>query len=372
MTWSAQQEKALKAARAWYRKKNGPQVFRLFGFAGTGKTTLSREIEAIVRERGADKKGDVLYGAFTGKASLVMRQKGCRGASTIHSMIYRLDEETAGIPQFVLNEHSDVRDAKLVIIDECSMVGAELAHDLLSFGTKVLVLGDPAQLPPVKDAGYFTNAAPDFMLTEVHRQARDNPIIRISMDIREGRELEVGDHGACKVIPRGQLDPQKAISTDMLLVGKNQTRTSCNRRHRELNKIDSPIPVPGERLVCLKNDRALHLFNGGIWSTVEIKKANAAAVRMIVAPEDAGDTARSAEVTVHPYFFEGREGELSHDELLGFQQFTFGYALTVHKSQGSQWNDVVLFDESAVFRQERSRWLYTGVTRAAETLTVVV
>jgi exodeoxyribonuclease V len=92
---------------------------------------------------------------------------------------------------------------------------------------------------------------------------------------------------------------------------------------------------------------------------------------MVVAPEDAGDSRQSTEIKVHPYFFEGREGELQWEEIKKFQQFTFGYALTVHKAQGSQWNNVVLFDESAVFRDDRSRWLYTGLTRAAKTLTVV-
>jgi exodeoxyribonuclease-5 len=372
MSWSAQQELALKDVRAWYRQPDSPQVFRLFGYAGTGKTTLSREIEAIVREEGSEKKKDVMYGAFTGKAALVMRQKGCKGASTIHSMIYTLDEETGGVPRFILNEDADIKDAKLVIIDECSMVGAELAQDLLSFGIKVLVLGDPAQLPPVQDAGFFTNHAPDVMLTEVHRQARDNPIIRLSMDVREGRSLDYGDHGPCKVIRRGTLDPQKALDAGMILVGRNQTRHTCNRRHRELKKIESPTPTKGERLVCLKNDRAKYLFNGGTWNVEKVRKSNGAAVRMVVAPDDAGDISRSTEIKVHPFFFAGREGELTWDEIRDFQQFTFGYALTVHKSQGSQWDDVVLFDESAVFRQDSRRWLYTGITRAAKELTVVM
>jgi ATP-dependent exoDNAse (exonuclease V) alpha subunit len=372
MSWSVQQELALKDVRSWYRQPDSPQIFRLFGYAGTGKTTLSREIEAIVRENGDDKKKAVMYGAFTGKAALVMRQKGCRGASTIHSMIYTLDEETGGVPKFILNEDADIKDAKLVIIDECSMVGAELAQDLLSFGVKVLVLGDPAQLPPVQDAGFFTNVTPDVMLTEVHRQARDNPIIRLSMDVREGRRLAHGDFGACKIIRRGELDPEKALAADMILVGKNLTRHTCNRRHRELKQITSPTPVKGERLVCLKNDRAKYLFNGGTWTVEKVRKSNGAAVRMVVAPEDAGDVNRSTEIKVHPFFFEGREGELSWEEIREFQQFTFGYALTVHKSQGSQWDDVVLFDESAVFREDRARHLYTGITRAAKTLTVVM
>lgn len=103
-----------------------------------------------------------------------------------------------------------------------------------------------------------------------------------------------------------------------------------------------------------------------------LRKANPVAVNMLVKPEDAGGIERSVDVRVHPFFFEGREGELTWEQTKDFQQFTYGYALTVHKSQGSQWNNVVLFDESGAFREDRARWLYTGVTRAAEQLTVVM
>ncbi len=109
----------------------------------------------------------------------------------------------------MLNRRSAVADAKLVIIDECSMVDEELGKDLLSFGTKVLVLGDPAQLPPIQGGGFFTAAEPDAMLTEVHRQAQDDPIVRMSMDIREGRELEIGRHGESEVVRRSELHPQR-------------------------------------------------------------------------------------------------------------------------------------------------------------------
>src|SRR5262245_34135907 len=123
---------------------------------------------------------------FTGKAACVMRSKGCRGASTIHSLIYRPLESKQEQPSFELWQQAPASNAKLIIIDECSMVDAELGRDLMSFGVPLLVLGDPAQLPPIQGGGYFTDAKPDAMLTEVHRQARDNPIVRLSMDIRAG------------------------------------------------------------------------------------------------------------------------------------------------------------------------------------------
>jgi exodeoxyribonuclease-5 len=376
--WSPQQEAALKSVTDWFAAENSEQIFRLFGYAGTGKTTLAlaiaQKVRELVREEEDTAKGAVLFAAFTGKAALVLRSKGCRGASTIHSLIYTLDDATSGVPRFVLNPASDLEDAKLCIIDECSMVGAELAADLLSFGVKILVIGDPAQLPPVQDAGFFTNAKPDVMLTEVHRQAADNPIIKLSMDIRAGDRLVHGDYGACRVVPwrKDSVDPQDMLGADQILVGRNVTRNRINARVRELKKLTRETPCVGEKLVCLKNDRSKNLFNGGLWTVEKLRKANAEAIRMVIAPEDAGEVARSVDVKLHPWMFCGREAELTWETLKEYQQMTFGYALTVHKSQGSQWNNVVLFDESGVFRDDSRRWLYTGVTRAAEKLMVVM
>ena len=86
------------AVSNWLKDKNGPQVFRLFGWAGTGKSTLARYLAEGVRS--------VKYAAFTGKAALVMRKKGCRGASTIHSLIYTLVSEKEGEPRFALDRRA--------------------------------------------------------------------------------------------------------------------------------------------------------------------------------------------------------------------------------------------------------------------------
>jgi exodeoxyribonuclease-5 len=378
--WSPQQVAALKAVSEWFQDENSQQVFRLFGYAGTGKSTLALDIAKAVRKKvkgdGDEVSGAVLAAAFTGKAALVMQSKGMRGASTLHSLIYTLDEDTPGVPKFILNEESKLKDAKLLIIDECSMVGEELARDVLSFNVKVLVLGDPAQLPPVKDAGFFTERVkPDAMLTEVHRQAAGNPIIRLSMDIRAGVPLRHGDFGACKVVPwsRDALDPLAILAADQLLVGKNLTRERMNDRYRVLSNCRARNPTLGEKLVCLKNDRSKSLFNGGLWRVVKLRKANEAAINLVVEPDDAGETVRAVEVKIRSEFFIGEDAvrALTWEQLKETQQMTFGYALTVHKAQGSQWKNVILFNEAGVFGQDAQRWLYTGVTRAAEKLTVV-
>ena len=81
--------------------------------------------------------------------------------------------------------------------------------------------------------------------------------------------------------------------------------------------------------------------------------------------------AKSVKVAVLKAFFEGTEGELAYPIRRESDEFDYGYALTVHKAQGSQWDDVLLFDESYAFREHRARWLYTGLTRAAKRLTIV-
>ncbi len=178
-------------------------------------------------------EGKVQFAAFTGKAALVMRRKGCVGASTIHSLIYRPIERESETPTFELWDEAPASEAKLIVIDECSMVDAELGRDLMSFRVPVLVLGDPAQLPPIQGGGFFTDAEPDVMLTEVHRQAINDPIVRLSMEIRSGQRLKPGEYGASQVVRRDALDPQRVLDADQVLVGRNATRRAYNARMRE-------------------------------------------------------------------------------------------------------------------------------------------
>ncbi len=358
MTWSPEQEGALRAVSRWLKEADRP-IFRLFGYAGTGKTTLARQIAE-------DVDGEVVFAAYTGKAAHVLREKGCGEASTIHSLIYRSRGSGEGGPRFALNRQSEAAKAKLVVIDECSMVDEELGRDLLSFGTPVLVLGDPAQLPPVKGAGYFTEKPPDAMLTEIHRQAAGDPIIRLSAVVREGGRLEHGTWGDTRVITRREIDAEAILRADQVLVGTNKSRRAYNTRIRNLRGFRDPLPAAGERLVCLRNDKTKGILNGGLFSVKTARGERAGLVELDLSPE--GSTVR---VSVPREFFEGREEELSFATRRKADEFDYGYVLTVHKAQGSQWDDVVLFDESWAFREHRARWLYTGLTRAAKRLTVV-
>jgi exodeoxyribonuclease-5 len=361
--WSREQTEAIDKVGRWL-KAGEPQVFRLFGYAGVGKTTLARHVA-----EGAP--GEAAFAAYTGKAALVMRGKGCSGATTIHALIYRASEGAEGAPTFTLNEDGPASRAGLIVIDECSMVDEDLARDLLSFGKPILVLGDPFQLPPVKGGGAFTDAAPDVMLTEIHRQAADNPIIRLSEIVRTGGELREGAYGESRVVRRAEIDAAKVLAADQVLVGVNRTRRAYNQRIRDLSGFAEPLPAAGDRLVCLRNDRTKGLINGGLWRVEAQGGVQKDFIKMTLRSEDEGARASTVKVAVLKQFFEGTEGELAWPLRRESDEFDYGYALTVHKAQGSQWDDVMLFDESYAFREHRARWLYTGLTRAARRLTVV-
>ncbi len=407
MQWSPQQDAALKAVNEWLSDPN-QQVFYLAGYAGTGKTTLARHFAQNVG-------GLVLFGAYTGKAAHVLKQKGCP-ASTIHQLIYiprercrlRLAElerelvdvlarQASGLekkatlceeqvtrlrrevstenhnlaqPLFSLNYDSGVQHAALVVIDECSMVDGRMGEDLLSFGTKVLVLGDPAQLPPVGGAGFFTSREPDFMLTEIHRQARDNPIIAMATQVRNKERLDAGAYGSSIVLSKHLLQEGEAQAADQMLVGRNTTRRSSNHRMRELLGIGEDWrPVKNDKLVCLRNEHDLGLLNGSIWECLDAGVLTKDRLMMTVGPKDI----EAEEVTVSCWAqpFRGEDLIMPWWTRKEAAEFDYGYALTVHKAQGSQWGNVMLFDESSVFRSDKWRWLYTGITRASERITVV-
>ena len=366
--FSPEQDAALRTIADWLKARPGtsgtPLIFRLFGYAGTGKTTLAKTIA-----EGVD--GEVKFAAFTGKAASVMRSKGCSGASTIHSLIYRPRESGEEIPDFLLWDEAPASEAKLIVIDECSMVDAELGRDLMSFGVPVLVLGDPAQLPPIQGGGYFTEAEPDAMLTEVHRQAFDNPIVRLSMDVRAGERPRPGTYGETQVVRRDELDPQRVLDAEQVLVGRNATRRAYNIRMRERRGYTGALPQAGDKLVCLRNNRKKGLFNGSLWSVTKAPTTRKQILKLRLMPEDLS-RARSLSVSVRPECFTGGIEQIDWQLRKRYDEFDYGYVLTVHKAQGSQWNDVVLFDESFAFPDSRERWLYTGITRAAKRLTIVV
>jgi len=404
LTWSKQQQQALDAVRDWLGGRDQGtdprQCFYLAGYAGSGKTTLAREFAIGTGLQ-------VAFGAFTGKAALVLQKKGCPDARTIHSLIYvpvtkskanllglqdefallaeddplradikrEIEDEQKRLkaPSFALNEQGSIlHDVDLVVIDEVSMLDDRMGEDLLKFNKPILVLGDPAQLPPVgKGTGYFTNREPDFMLTDVHRQAANSPVLKMATTVRSGGDLEQGVYGTSCVLPRKGISIEEAVRDfDQIICGKNETRKAINKQVREHLGFRGLLPQVGDKLICLRNDKDSALLNGSFWAVLAppIEEQDGDTLRLALRDPD-DEEAPAKVVMAHRHHFEGRE--LSWYKARDAQEFDYGYAITCHKSQGSQWNRVLVYDQSACFRQDRRKWLYTAITRAAESVTIV-
>lgn len=408
MKFSPNQAKALDGIAAWLSDPHGKQTFYLAGVAGSGKSTL---VEHIVR----DLTGKIIYVAPTGKAALVMRRKGCPTATTVHRAIYtpagdppskelieKLREEIKRLyamneasastkadclveqlnnaevarkrkgPRFTLNLDSELRYAKLGVVDEASMVDGRMGADLESFGTKLLIIADPAQLPPVYGAGYFTSRDPDVFLDEIHRQALDSPILQLADLARKGRSLPYGQIGE-GVDVRRYGDPsleERALSAEMILVGRNRTRHACNTKIRRLlGRAGEPAPVQGDRVICLRNNHDLGLLNGSTWN-VERCLPDLEKMTALIEIKSSEDQDRvECSTWLHPFM--ARELELEDLPRRDHDEFSYAWAITTHKSQGSAWNDVLVFDESRQFGKDAQRHLYTSITRAVRSLTVV-
>lgn len=415
-----QQQEASDRIKQWYSAPDEP-FFYLGGWAGTGKTSIAKTVAVELCD-----PSKIVYAAYTGKAAHVMRQNGCNGAGTCHSVIYHsatpsgaelerhkeelellcLELKDAGhseqsiasmpmvsqinekiaeeeyqmkTPRFRKNPDSILKAAKLSIIDEVSMLGQKMGEDWLSFGVKTLVLGDPAQLPAIGGEGYFTKHDPHFMLTDIHRQALDNPILQIATAFREKRYPDEGWYGESRIVDKDDLSPSQlrelVMSADQIIVGKNDKRHAINQRVRQLKGINEPYPIVGERVVCLRNDNEEGLLNGAVYEVVEAAKVDEFDNQKVSMMIQAVGSDTPQEVLCHVHHFEGfeREQELSKmfGARMGAQQFGFAYAMTCHKMQGSQAGRVLIFDQSFVARGDKYRWLYTAATRAVDSCTVL-
>ena len=401
---SPDQAEALRQIGAWYRSGSRPYL-TLGGYAGTGKTTLIAYLRQKLRE--FDDEATVAFCAYTGKAARVLQEKLKEqkvprrkdSVSTIHSLIYTAEEvpggpggglgsgvkgSEGGTPVWTLKESLD-RD--LIIVDEASMVDEAVWKDLLSFGIPVLAVGDHGQLPPV-GSSFNLMADPMIRLERIYRQAAESPIIEMAALARATGELPVREYGAgVRKLDRAQ--PETGLIVQefleswrpnlLILCGYNKTRVGLNAAIRAARDIESAEPVSGDQVVCLRNNRRARVYNGmtgrvrrcvpvpahldreRLWYEAEIDLDG----------EDYGFTGYilreqfgAAETVKRPPLApDGKPGDL----------WDFGYALTVHKAQGSQAERVLIFEERFPRSSDEDwrRWLYTAVTRAELELTVI-
>ena len=439
---TAEQMSGIEKIRAWHSGAFGADVFRLFGPAGTGKTTMARAIPEALGLR------NVAYGAYTGKAVHVLRGKGCQPASTIHSAIYmptqdaearaalsaaraesaELEAQDKIMSEFAAedpalagaflvqsgwadllefrgaldevrekvesleaqcrqvawewNESSAWASLDLIILDEVSMVDAKLAADIERYNVPILVLGDPAQLPPVEGGGYYTDATPDHLLTEIHRQALESQPLRLATAIRTSTGASLGlssaDYSPASLAAAMQHDQVLCWTNKRRWIVINAIRTKLGRT--------PGVPEAGDRIMCLTNNKDLAVFNGAQFHVLDVVANSGLGPTLRVRGEDDG---HERDIPCFSDGFRSREAQdaakrsgagRSGQRMLA----TFANAITVHKAQGSEWPSVYVVDEtpamiSMTAKREGAeqawsdarRWLYTACSRASESVTIV-
>lgn len=378
---SPDQQDALDRILDFWQK--GGQTLTLGGYAGTGKTTLITEAVRALRGRSKrkwrHKDASMAFCAFTGKAAEVLRRKlEASGAiqpgdycGTIHGLIY--EPRFDGQGNIVGWKRRDGLDYDLIVNDEASMTGEDIEPDLRSYRVPILYVGDHGQLPPVQGSLNLM-ADPEIRLEKIHRQAENNPIIRLSMMAREDGRIPIGEYGPgiMKVSDPSIIgriaDPDKA----MILCGWNNFRVDMNQRIRGLSGIVDPEPVVGERVICLRNNRESEIYNGmtGTLSSIEehTKDAYYAEIDMDGAGRFSGLISRHQ--FGDPKTMMKVPGWTRENPV---ETFDWGYCLTVHKAQGSEADRVLLFEQRSQYMDDDMwrRWLYTGITRAKKRLLIV-
>jgi exodeoxyribonuclease-5 len=393
MILTKKQEEGLKIALE--RHANMERYTVISGYAGTGKSTLVR---FIIEALGVDEKR-VAYAAFTGKAAEVLRKKGNKNACTLHKLLYDHFPKPAG--GFFRKPKPKI-DYDVVVVDEVSMAPKALMELLLKHKCYVICLGDPFQIPPIdKDEDNHLLDHPHIFLDEVMRQAQESEIIRLTMDIRAGKEIPFNDKGKeVLVLPRQELTTGMLTWADQVLVGTNATRLAINNQMRSLYGFEGG-PQEGEKVICLRNywetisEDEQPLVNGTIGylknSFTNFLKIPAYVTGGRLSQIDTvmGDFCSDDGVTEFKNLTMDKKMILEGEPTLNWKEawklsnnkkymnslplsFTYGYAITAHKSQGSEWDNVLVIEEGFPFdKEEHKRWLYTACTRAAKKLVII-
>jgi exodeoxyribonuclease-5 len=374
-----EQEKAIKTFRDWFiNNKRG--YFSLLGCAGTGKSSL---IPYLIDSLNL-KSYQVAVCSYTGKAALVLKRKGIKEAKTIHQTIY--DVKVVKVPppenvKIIFSKKRSLSPAKLIIVDEASMIDEEMHNDLMSFNVPILYIGDPFQLPPIV-GNWNVMQHCDFQLTEILRQAKESPIIQLAEMVKNKKSIPYQNGELVSKIYLEDFDNSMFADYEQIGVGTNAQREAINKIYREeFLGITAQYPTKDEKLVVLKNNYYHNLYNGqclilgGYDSIRNIMGKQYHNLHYIdeVEYNDVVLSLQSEGFKLAPFALDVPQKDYSKHRSNEVIFADYGYALTVHKMQGSQWDSVLIFDGGfGVWDRElRSRWLYTAITRAKEKLMIV-
>ena len=394
MELNDKQKQGLDIAVDRYKRKERYTV--ISGYAGTGKSTLVKFIVAALPNINPDE--DVIYTSFTGKATQVLQKKGNKNVSTLHKLLFESIPKPDGT---FFRKPVEFIPYKIVIVDECSMVPKELLQRLIKYNVHIICLGDPGQLPPInKNEDNHLLDHPHVFLDEIMRQEAESEIINLTMDIRAGKPLTRYQGKEVQVLNKDELTTGMLLWADQIICAKNETRIALNNQMRDLLG-RSGGPQDGDKVICLKNNWDIYSVNDNplVNGTIGYLKDSFSTYINLPKQITSDGQPKKLDILTANFVSDTEEdyGILNMDKQLittgvpgldwktsykmgrnwRFQdkipdQFTYGYAITCHKSQGSEWDNVLVIEEGFPFeKEEHKQWLYTAATRAAKKLVII-
>lgn len=394
MELNDKQKQGLDIAVDRYKRKERYTV--ISGYAGTGKSTLVKFIVAALPNIDPDE--DVIYTSFTGKATQVLQKKGNKNVSTLHKLLFESIPKPDGT---FFRKPVEFIPYKIVVVDECSMVPKDLLQRLIRYSVHIICLGDPGQLPPInKNEDNHLLDHPHIFLDEIMRQEAESEIINLTMDIRAGKPLVRYQGKEVQVLNKDELTTGMLLWADQIICAKNETRIALNNQMRDLLG-RSGGPQDGDKVICLKNNWDIYSVNDNplVNGTIGYLKDSFSTYINLPRQITSDGQPKRLDILTANFISDTDEdyGILNMDKQLittgvpgldwktsykmgrnwRFQdkipdQFTYGYAITCHKSQGSEWDNVLVIEEGFPFeKEEHKQWLYTAATRAAKKLVII-
>lgn len=308
---------------------------------------------------------------------------------TAHRLLYKSIQRSDGT--FVHFPRRPIISFELIVVDEISMLPKSMWDLLLSHRIPVIALGDPGQLPPVMAENNHILDTPHIFLDEVMRQAAESEIIRLTMDIRNGKSLTPFMGQEVRIVERTELlEPGFLSWGDQIICGKNATRNSINEIMRKIvMQTDNPEPQVGDRLICLKNDWECinttgdALVNGLNGTLTDLKYTDdnpfMQKTPVITFTPSIEDSSPFCGLEIDYKLLVEHEPTVNSNTFKSIpryfhpKEFDYGYCITCHKAQGSEYDKVIVLEEflRGENRETHQRWLYTAATRAAKKLIIV-
>ena len=393
---SDEQMKVFESICDWYEQHRQGGLLTLGGYAGTGKSTLVSLLAGRYQQK---RMG---FAAFTGKATSVLRRKlldaslwvGESSVTTLHKLLYRpvVDEEHGSVSGWVPRERPEL---DLIIVDEASMVSQRLYDSLMAYDIPLLAVGDHGQLPPVFGGSFNLMQDPILRLETIHRQAKGSPILALSEEVRRSgivrppitpqAEVQVVDISLLGEVIDALFGANRRYEDVAILTNTNRERNALNNRARRAKwgaQYSEELKV-GDVVICLRNVEG-SIFNGmrGIVTQLSARRETALQYYARILFEDdeimvEGPVCKAqfgCETTIKDFpDFNAITGQWISDwDDIGLL-FDYGYALTVHKAQGSQFTYCVVVNRPTGYMDfgTKKRALYTAITRASKYLIVL-